>query len=448
MILTAAEDGDVRIWDGRTGALLSAVHAHQGRGTWCLCVVSPTAIASGGGDCALKLWNLPDWLPAPHAALLLEPLCADDIRQPPTPPASAADVAAADTLAGPAALQATTCMPEELRARGERAARIHSTSYEGLCALALAGMDRLYAATSAGRLLQIQLRISGGSCLPEWREACDVAAGGMHLSCCAALPLPVCTRCTQHTDAADVVVSGSRQGTVTVVRVPVATPERAEVVARWRASPAAALISVYLIDSLPAGHVLCSCSDGRLWWLHAPALLCGCHAPAALGDRAPEAPRTATACGWAAINPKHRISAVEVLPDAGLLIVGDSVGGITAFTVPAALMHACNLNAVTAALAAPSRRQRASDADAESGSEGASGFAAAARFGRAHGAAPVTMVAAAAEFVYTGGRDGAPLHGGHALSPAASLRQLSCHIIHAACTRTGGAETHLPTAHA
>eukprot|EP00892_Ulva_mutabilis_P006964 jgi/Ulvmu1/463/UM001_0470.1 len=409
VLLTAAEDGDVRIWHGSTGAPLATVRAHQGRGAWCLCALSDRSIASGGGDCALKVWRLPEWLPPAHAELLLRTLCADDVCQ---LPAAAADSAEAGMLpggAGSPAVHVTTCMPPALAARGGHAARVHSTSSESLCALALASLDRLYAATSVGRLLQIDLRPVSGA--PEWREVCDVASGGMHLACCAAQPMHACGSCTQDntlaTRPADVVVCGSRQGTVTVVSVALDAPDESAVLARWCAAPASSVLSVYVPDALPTGHVLCARADGRLWWLHVPALRCARRAAHSTetGD-AMEAAECdngvcgATICGWAMVSAKNRISAVEVLPADGLMIVGDSVGGLTGFTVPSALMHARTAEEVADALSDAGRGPSAAPSTA------AREFGAAWRFGKRHGTHPVTMVAAAAGGVYTGGRDG------------------------------------------
>lgn len=447
LILTAAEDGDVRAWDGRSGSPLASVRAHQGRGAWCMSPLSPTTIATGGGDCALKLWHLPTCLPPPAAAMLLQPVDPDTITPPPPPaPAAAAEAAVAAAADAPppqvasGTLQCTTRMPDALTA--------HAGSSECICALALASATRLYVATSLGRVMRVDVSLSQASCRADWGGVCDVSAGGMHLSCCAARPLHACMPCMHSpgddgaagrepsqteacrdscTSAADVAVVGSRQGSVTIVRVPAANPAGADVIARW-AAPAGGVTSVYLLDALPPGHVLCASAGGRLWWLFVPALTPAGHtahstpstaAPEAEarrgGDAAPAG--EVVVAGWCVINQKQRIAAAGVVPAAGLVVVGDSVGGLTGFAVPGALMRARSTADVDAALqdaaASAGDQQAASDSGAEGARVGrefaAVGreFAAVCRFARSHGTHPVTMVAAVEGCVYTGGRNGA-----------------------------------------
>lgn len=421
----------MRAWDGRTGAPLAAIRAHQGRGAWCLCALSPSTIATGGGDCALKLWRLSDWIP-PHAASMLhQPLHLNAIGSQPQPP-GAADVPPtappegsqpAPVAAAPTTLQTTTCMPEALAASGTLAKRTHLNSSEGICALALAAADRLYAVTSLGRVVRVGISLHEGRCEVDWTEVADVSAGGIHLSCCSAQPLHAYGTCTEHASrtppsdgaqaprpcskvsqsAADAVVVGSRQGALTILRVPVANPDLAEVLACWE-EPKAGVIAVFLPKALPQGHVMCAGGEGRLWWLFVPTLAAGksparataAGEDAASGEGGTAASTHVVVAGWCVLNPKHRVAAVDVVPSAALVIVGDSVGGVAGFSVPAALMRADTRADVEAAVRG-------------GGGEAERGFAAACRFGKCHGTQPVTMVAALPGCVYTGGRNGAAL---------------------------------------
>jgi hypothetical protein len=239
------------------------------------------------------------------------------------------------------------------------------------------------------------------NCGATWRPVCSASAAGLPTSCCAAreVPAEVAQPLLRPRAAlpqgvsgeganslCDLVACGSRTGGVAVALVPAnARCVESTVLGVWSAPSAAPVLAVYLPDRLPTAHVLCSCADGVLRWLYV----------AALEDRSSE--EAFVVLGHLCCSTKCRMSSVEVLPSQGLVVIGESLGGVSVFRVAPALAMAASLESVRAAMA-----QGHSDGHEVYAVQ----FPLLLRFPKCHATYPVTLAKAAGDVVFTGGRDG------------------------------------------
>jgi hypothetical protein len=414
----------MRVWDGRNAQCLAVLRAHQGGGTWC-CAAGPRAlVATGGGDCSLKLWALSEWLPPAAAALLSVPQDVRSIAAGDHTPCARSSTPPLPTQAPTQPLQEAMLTVPSAEGGDCSAASVHAGAREGVAGLALSETDCLYVATTGGRLMRAELIMPSGAAGAQARWEIIAAPPQQlgQLSCCAARRRILGAQ----SGSCDVVVCGARGPGLMVAcmraraaaAAAVAAPGKAPLHTRGAVACSTLqgnvpMISVWLPAALPATHMLCGLADSSLRWLVLP------HMPseACVGEPVEVARGY---CG------RERVAAVEAVASSAVLVVGGSLGSVWVLSCPPALMRAADTSAAMHACAT------------WHGSSGGGGAAAAAAvpavltlcsspaFRHIHGATPVTLAKAVAGAVWTGGRDGA----------CTLLLYLRSHASAVACTHT------------
>lgn len=313
-IVTASEDHALRFWCWDTGAPLSRLEAHLGRGVW-RCAVAPlpqATLITGGGDCALRQWDL--------AAVLGN---ARD-RQAPCNLAHDGDLSSTLVPAKHASMgscaQMNLCIPLPIAHSGCHSAR------ESVKAMAFGGMQRVYVLLVGGQLLRADLAPPGPQAPAqrlEWQRLWVQAAEGEPVSCLA----------VRGGDAHDDVALGTRAGSVLLARCAHQRPAGAPImVGGTQSCGPAPIVSVYLPASLEPHHVLIATSAPKLLWCDLG--VSGCQVAAPDGADCPAA-RIVASCRPS--GRSSRISAAELLHlDCDtVLVMGDSLGGVYVYGVPA-----------------------------------------------------------------------------------------------------------------
>jgi hypothetical protein len=461
----------VRMWDARNGKCVTTIRCHAGHGAWCCVAVGSQLLVTGGGDCALKLWNLPEWLPVHTTHLLTQRLCLkhpqqqnEETQQETTVVAEAPQPCTTElSVTLPAASASSPEHPlgdiEAAGARNTDTADIglpvrHEATYEGVCALALAAHDTVYVATSLGRLMCLQLMheqqheaVDRSDCASVWSTVCVVPPHCNPLSCCAArryssrwsqwsLSLPQEVPSTSHTQnvvssdsqhcggesceaqergasgVLDVTACCSRVPSLTVAAVATSSDSQRTIlhIAHLQLSEVtqAPILAVWIPRELPPGHVVFADADNNVLWAFVRL------SASADDGKEPEADIVFLAtceCG-----PKIRVVSVEVVISSGLLVVGDSLGGVAAYSIPHALQSAATISEAQAAVDAEFHESGGEVNVGGDGGAHAPGHAArpgrlnltcVSAFRKVHASTPVTLAkVTSGSTLFTGGRNG------------------------------------------
>lgn len=459
--MTAAEDGAVRLWNAHSGQCVALIRCHAGHGAWCCVAVGSHLLVTGGGDCALKLWKLPEWLPVHTAHLLTRPLSVSELqlydpeqqqvqtKQPDVITSTRESIQTSTTqliVSLPNPSEEFSQHEEECVSGSSSSAAAlpvtHDSTSEGVCALALSACDTLYVATSLGRIMRVDLLLTQHCDVEDnadsqavWSSVCVAPQEHMALSCCAAQRYSACMPCfVSHknpkpsqlhnstsltaqgcvdessvveegrvTGSVDVVVCGSRMRGLTVACVAAGCDTQPSVwqISHFRLSKLtqAPILAVWIPKVLPPGHVLCTDSDNNVWWVFVSL--------SATRDGETEPEEDMMVLATCTCGPKTRVASVEVLPDCGLLAVGDSLGGVAAYSFPPALQTAATM-ADAQSVRKEAHCSGCGDAGEERGAQVAPlQLACVSTFRKVHATTPVTLAKAVGSTLYTGGRNGA-----------------------------------------
>lgn len=318
----------------------------------------------------------------------------------------------------------------------------HDRAKEGVCALAMSARSTVYAATTLGRILRMELlqdQQQGKEIETVWSSVCTVPQQQMPLSCCAArryslkkhrglastcLPQTLSapnngsgekqdssqTHCSTITDdshnTVDVVVCGSRHPGLTLTCIPVSSNSQraASNVVHLNLSEItqAPILALWMPGGLPPGHVLCADANNTVWWMfvHLSGTTCSTNA----WDNVEDAIVVVSTCEC---GPKTRVSSVEVLPDSGLLVVGDSLGGVASFQVPKELLSVETASDALAFVNESGEHLNSSGQDDGHGRLDAPvRMVCTSAFRKVHASTPVTLTKATGRSLFTGGRNG------------------------------------------
>ena len=418
-------------------------------------------LVTGGGDCALKAWRLLEWLPVNSSHLLTQPISVSELEPHDTEQQGIkTQIQQHDLVPDPcAASQSSTTqlllsLPSPSRNHSQHTGDSvgaeagspadvlnapHDSTSEGVCALALSARDTLYVATSVGRIMHVDLLLAQ-KCAAERNADCSATCMSsvcvapqqlMPLSCCAAArycgslngfqgttqPEPATLHPAEDSFnvfsaeqqregpiSVDVVVCGARAPGLTVACVghDRDTPPRVLHAAHFQLSETtqASILAVWIPKALPPGHVLLTDSDNTVWWVFvalSPWSAGGAHADVDMVVLA------RCDCG-----AKTRVACVEVLPGCGLLVMGDSLGGVAVHSFPVELQTILTVQGAQCAVAKGTQCDGCRD-DGEQRAAAPLRLKRVSAFRKVHASTPVTLAKAVGNSLYTGGRNGAIL---------------------------------------
>jgi hypothetical protein len=360
VIITASEDQTCRFWHAYSGAMLSELTTHRGRGVWCCSSVSPTVLLTGGSDGAVRLWDLPSWLPSAAVPLLQKELAVRAVGS-----GGAGAFRQTDKQEGVAL---SLHLPGTLSSEGvcaHAAAAPGSSGADSVRGMALAGLRCLYAITKAGRLHCALLNAPAPAAhnatrLPPvatWHCLWNAPPGDAPLNCLSVTDGPLVAS----------LVIGAQSGFVTFLEIRQNTDRgRPDVLCIARVRPCGALpvLGVFGLASLPLGHLLYSSIDNVLRWVIIPGILgkqaegqeplSGIH-----GWRSGAAAEAGICCTSTAMSAHQgtqavmmvaqgcterasRIVSADVMVARGVVVVGDVSGGVCVFSFPPSLVLACS----------------------------------------------------------------------------------------------------------